>query len=79
MTESTQRKNRNGDGEVRREVGNRQGDKYGNRWGARRNLSPRAHRKNIAKERELKQLVGGKRMENKENLASHKCPERRTA
>ena len=45
--------------EVRREVGNRQGDKYGNRWGARRNLSPRAHRKNIAKERELRQQVGG--------------------
>ena len=51
--------NRNGDGEVRREVANRQGDKYGNRWKARRNPLPRAHRKNTAKERELRQQIGG--------------------
>ena len=59
LTERTQRKNRNGDGEVRREVGNRQGDKYGNRWEARRNPLPGAHRKNIAEERELRQQAGG--------------------
>ena len=62
MTESAQRKNRNGDGEVRREVGNRQGDKYGNRWEARRKsfaTSTQKEHSDIAKERELKQIVGG--------------------
>ena len=44
MTESTQREelNRNGDREIRRQVGNRQGDKYGNKWEARRILCHRA-------------------------------------
>ena len=47
MTESTQREelNRNGDREIRRQVGNRQGDKYGNKWEARRILRHRAPRR----------------------------------
>ena len=35
-------KNRNGDREIRTQVGNRQGDKYGNKWEARRILRHRA-------------------------------------
>ena len=47
MTESTRREelNRNGDRKIKKQVVNRQGDKYGNKWEAIRILCHRAPRR----------------------------------
>ena len=59
LTETTQRKNRNGDREVRREVGNRQRRHVGKQMGGKKNPSLRAPRKTIGSEIEPRQQVGG--------------------
>ena len=66
LTESTQRNNRNGDREVRREIGNRQRRHVGKQMGGKKNLLLRAPRKEIAREIELRQQVGGNKGRNTE-------------